>query len=101
MENLTLLTGAKDGTGNDLNNSILGNGDANALDGAGGNDTLSGGAGNDTLTGGAGIDRMAGGLGNDLYYVDSSTDIVMEGCGAGLDTVEATASFALGGTWRT
>jgi len=97
VENLTLVTGAKDGTGNDLNNGILGNGDANALDGAAGNDTLSGGAGNDTLTGGAGIDRMGGGLGSDLYYVDNSADIIIEAAGPGTDTVEATASFVLGG----
>lgn len=97
VENLTLLAGAQNGTGNGLNNSILGNGDANALDGAAGNDTLSGAAGNDTLTGAAGADRMAGGLGNDLYYVDSSADIVIEAAAPGIDTVEATASFVLGG----
>ena len=97
VENLTLLAGADDGTGNSLNNTILGNGDANSLDGGAGNDTLSGGAGDDTLTGGTGIDRMTGGLGNDLFYVDSSTDVVVEGTGQGTDAVQASASFALGG----
>jgi Ca2+-binding RTX toxin-like protein len=96
IENLTLMTGAKDGMGNGLANSILGNGDANALDGAAGNDTLSGGAGNDTLSGGSDIDRMGGGQGNDLYFVDSSTDAVIEASGQGFDTIEASASFTLG-----
>jgi Ca2+-binding RTX toxin-like protein len=97
VENLTLLVGAANGTGNDLNNLILGNGDANALDGGAGNDTLGGGAGDDTLTGAAGIDRMAGGLGNDLFHVDSSSDIVIEAAGQGVDSVVASASFVLGG----
>ena len=93
VENLTLLTGAKDGTGNGLNNGITGNNDANVLDGAGGNDTLSGAGGNDTLIGGAGIDRMGGGLGNDLYDVDSSTDVAVEASGQGLDTVTGVGKF--------
>ncbi len=97
VENLTLLTGAKNGTGNGLNNGITGNSEANILDGSAGNDTLSGAGGNDTIIGGAGIDRMGGGLGDDLYYVDSSADVVLEASGQGFDTVVASASFVLGG----
>ena len=57
VENLT-LTGkaAINGTGNSLNNVLIGNVAANYLDGGAGNDTLMGGAGNDTLIGGAGAD---------------------------------------------
>ena len=44
------------GTGNELNNGIVGNSLANKLNGGGGDDTLYGGAGNDTLDGGAGND---------------------------------------------
>ncbi len=52
IENLTLLTGALNGTGNALANVITGNGVANTLSGLGGIDTLIGGAGKDTMTGG-------------------------------------------------
>jgi len=46
------------GTGNELDNIIVGNA---------GNNVLSGGAGNDTLTGGAGVDTLTGGTGNDTF----------------------------------
>jgi YD repeat-containing protein len=86
VENLTLTgTGAINGTGNDLNNTIIGNGAANRLRGLGGNDTLNGGAANDTLEGGTGDDRLNGGLGADTYLF---------GRGDGQDTlvdVDATA----------
>jgi Ca2+-binding RTX toxin-like protein len=57
VENLT-LTGkaAINGTGNNLNNVLIGNVAANYLDGGAGNDTLMGGSGSDTLTGGEGSD---------------------------------------------
>jgi Ca2+-binding RTX toxin-like protein len=70
VENLTLTgRGNISGTGNGLNNVLLGNTGAN---------TLSGGDGNDTLDGGAGDDRMIGGAGNDLYIVNSARDRVFE-----------------------
>ncbi|HLZ75489.1 calcium-binding protein, partial [Phenylobacterium sp.] len=59
LENLTISSDATNswaGTGNELNNVIIGNAGANKLSGMAGNDTLDGGAGNDTLTGGAGAD---------------------------------------------
>jgi Ca2+-binding RTX toxin-like protein len=99
VENLT-LTGAGDinGTGNELNNVIVGSSGGNVLSGLGGNDTLSGGigsdilfggegndtlngiAGDDTLDGGAGNDRLAGGQGNDTYRLgrDDGADTVVE-----------------------
>ncbi|MFC4166480.1 S8 family serine peptidase [Teichococcus aestuarii] len=46
------------GTGNALDNLILGNAQANRLSGGGGNDTLDGGHGPDILTGGSGADRF-------------------------------------------
>lgn len=59
LEYLLLLEGAAiDGTGNALNNLLIGNSMANVLMGADGFDTLIGGGGNDTLTGGAGDDTF-------------------------------------------
>ncbi|MCJ2035345.1 putative Ig domain-containing protein [Methylobacterium sp. J-068] len=49
-------TGAFTGTGNALDNVIVGGGGDDALLGNAGNDRLEGGAGHDTLTGGAGAD---------------------------------------------
>jgi Ca2+-binding RTX toxin-like protein len=59
VENLTLIgTAALNGTGNNLNNMLLGNAAANILNGGLGADTLDGGKGNDTLTGGSGADTF-------------------------------------------
>ncbi|MFM2058414.1 MAG: hypothetical protein RLY71_2799, partial [Pseudomonadota bacterium] len=57
VENLTLL-GRDDlrGSGNALDNVLIGNRGDNALDGGAGDDQLVGGAGDDTLTGGLGAD---------------------------------------------
>ncbi|MEB0228277.1 calcium-binding protein, partial [Pseudomonas sp. 5S1] len=70
LENL-VLTGSEGlrGTGNDLNNVLIGNS---------GNNRLTGGAGDDTLDGGAGADLMMGGDGADTYYVDDESDFVFE-----------------------
>ena len=119
IDNLTLI-GLDNigGTGNVLNNIIIGNAGANILAGSYGNDTLignagddglygdvgndglSGGAGVDTLNGGTGNDNMNGGLGNDTYIVDSTLDVLTESLtilqGGGIDTVETTVSRTLG-----
>jgi Ca2+-binding RTX toxin-like protein len=59
VENLTLTgTSAINGTGNDLNNTIVGNSAINQLSGGAGDDTLDGKLGNDILTGGAGKDSF-------------------------------------------
>jgi hypothetical protein len=51
VENLTLTgSSAINGTGNTLDNLLIGNGGANTLSGLAGNDTYDGGAGNDALT---------------------------------------------------
>ncbi len=96
VENLTLLgTAALAGTGNALDNVILGNAGANSLSGGLGQDSLDGGAGNDTLAGGDGTNTLAGGLGNDTYIISSLTDVVREDASAGTDLVLATVSHAL------
>jgi len=66
LENLILSgSGSISGTGNDLDNSLIGN------------------AGNNTLAGGAGNDTLSGGTGNDTYYFSS---------GFGTDTITKDAS---------
>ncbi|WP_020484135.1 beta strand repeat-containing protein [Methylomonas sp. MK1] len=87
VENLTLTGNAVvNGTGNELDNVLIGNSVANTLTGLGGNDRLIGNAGNDT---------MIGGTGDDIYIVDSSADVITENLNEGLDSVESTATYTL------
>jgi Ca2+-binding RTX toxin-like protein len=87
IENLT-LTGAAaiDGTGNALDNVIVGNSAANHLYGAAGNDSLDGGTGADTLDGGSG---------NDTYTIDNVGDVITESAGGGTDTAQSSVSYTL------
>ncbi|MFC3080128.1 glycosyl hydrolase family 28-related protein [Phenylobacterium terrae] len=75
-----ILTGTADlsVTGNGKGNHLTGNGGANLIDGGLGSDTMQGGAGDDT------------------YVVNVTSDVVIEGAGAGIDTVRSAASYILG-----
>jgi Ca2+-binding RTX toxin-like protein len=88
IENLT-LTGNRDidGFGNDLANTITGNGGANHLTGAGGDDVIDGKGGDDT---------MEGGTGSDTYIVNTAKDKVIELADAGSDTVQTLINYTLG-----
>ncbi|WP_166871279.1 putative Ig domain-containing protein [Massilia mucilaginosa] len=105
------LTGSAgvSGTGNTLNNLLVGNIADNALSGDAGNDLLQGGAGDDTLTdtvgnnllnGGAGADKLTGGLGKEMLMGGAGSDVIVTGGGAdiiafnrgdGQDVVNASA----------
>jgi Ca2+-binding RTX toxin-like protein len=74
VDNLNLLTGAVNGTGNAENNVINGNAAANTLSGLAGNDTINGGAGVDILIGGAGADQLTGGADLDTFKYVALTD---------------------------
>jgi serralysin len=58
LERLDLTGSAVIGTGNSLNNTMIGSAGANTLNGGDGNDAFNSGLGNDTLTGGAGADSF-------------------------------------------
>ena len=85
IETLTLTgTGNFSGTGNTLNNYIIGNSGAN------------------TLSGGGGYDQLLGGMGNDTYIVSTEDgenySAVIEELDGGIDTVRASTSYyVLGG----
>ncbi|PSF36600.1 hypothetical protein C7H19_13040 [Aphanothece hegewaldii CCALA 016] len=84
LENLTLSSSSSfekltinfvvNGTGNNLNNKIIGNQNPNLLAGKNGHDTLMGGHGNDTLTGGHGNDTLTGGRNADQFTFNNANE---------------------------
>jgi Ca2+-binding RTX toxin-like protein len=78
VERLTLTGDAAiGGTGNALDNLLIGNDAGNALNGM------------------AGADRMEGRGGNDTYTVDNARDLVVEGMNQGIDRVFSNVTYTL------
>jgi len=82
-EKLVLYKNARSGTGNELENNILGSGGSDTLNGLGGkdrvegrngDDLLDGGRQKDVLNGGAGQDQLTGGYARDVFKFSSLTD---------------------------
>jgi Ca2+-binding RTX toxin-like protein len=105
VETLQLTGTAIHGTGNGLDNDILGNDGDNVLSGRGGDDFLIGLGGSDTLLGGAGNDTlsngpdggdalMMGGAGDD-GYVNWGGATVVEAVNQGTDSVLSLVDYVL------
>ncbi len=87
VENMSLTgTASLIGTGNDLDNRIIGNA---------GTSTLIGGAGNDSLIAGTGVTTMKGGVGNDMYTVSHTADVIVENANEGTDSVSSSVTYSL------
>jgi Ca2+-binding RTX toxin-like protein len=77
LEALELTGEARSGSGNSLDNRIVGSSQANRLSGEAGNDQLVGGDGRDELLGGAGNDRLEGSAGRDVLVGGRGRDIFL------------------------
>jgi Ca2+-binding RTX toxin-like protein len=99
IENLTLTgTATINGTGNDLDNHLLGNPDSNSLIGEAGSDTLIGGDGVDYVDGSEGVDLLYGGSGNDTVIDWQGGNNLIDGS-EGDDSLygDESANFITGG----
>ncbi len=100
VETLRLSGDGLTGTGNELDNRIIGSAGADKIYGLAGDDSIQAGDGddlvwggigddgikgddgNDTLWGGDGNDTLVGGDGNDILYGDAGNDILQGGAGS-------------------
>lgn len=107
VEDLTLMGAARNGYGNNADNSITGNDNGNTLMGLGGNDLINGGLGADNLKGGdgddqlftgdAGADTLSGGNGDDFLLLTSDSAIAAGGAGNDTLVVNGEGAYQLNG----
>ncbi len=90
-----LLSRGFDLTGTPDADVLQGTGADDRLDALASDDLVYGNNGDDTLNGGAGVDTLLGGLGNDVYYVDSHEDILIEMIDKGHDSVQSAVDYSL------
>ncbi|MCX8500664.1 MAG: calcium-binding protein, partial [Alphaproteobacteria bacterium] len=84
------------GTGNGLDNQLIGNRGANVLVGLAGNDYLDDGEVDGADYGGLSSgDTLKGGSGNDTYIVNNLNDTIVENANDGLDQVYSRVTFSL------
>ncbi|MDO8413650.1 MAG: calcium-binding protein, partial [Gallionellaceae bacterium] len=99
VENLTLTgTSAINGTGNTLDNVLIGNSAINTLTGGSGNDLLNGGSANDLLNGDAGNDILEGASGNDTLSDSAGNNLFNGGIGTDTLTGNTGNELFIGGT---
>ncbi len=108
IEQLVVRGTVTSGAGNDGDNIIYGLDSfiSLSLDGRAGNDVIySSPAGGNTIVGGAGVDTLLlyggnnnanGGIGSDIYFTYTSTDVISEAGGDGIDTVYSSHSITVG-----
>lgn len=89
VESLTYggLTGDFSGSGNDLDNTLVGGSGRNSLAGRGGNDNLRGGISTPS--------ELVGGTGNDFYDTQAVGDSIVEYADEGIDSVSVRYDFTL------
>ncbi len=75
VERLIIGGAARNGTGNALDNTLMGSDSSNTLSGLDGADTLRGNGGRDTIDGGAGADLLDGGAGKDTLTGGADRDV--------------------------
>ncbi|WP_298864810.1 calcium-binding protein [uncultured Sulfitobacter sp.] len=88
---------AINGTGNALNNFIVGNNSDNNLDGLAGDDFMVGGQGEDTLKGGIGDDILFGGADGDVLSGGQGIDTLAYSASQGWVNVSLLTGFVGGG----
>ncbi|MFM7087268.1 MAG: calcium-binding protein [Cyanobium sp.] len=89
------------GSGNSLNNRLIGNKGSNVLDARAGNDVIVAAAGMDTLIGGIGIDTLTGGGDSDTFRFNTSPNTttnrdVITDFSSGFDTLSFSRSVYAG-----